>query len=228
MTPHTEDSRNGRRRLSEIVEAVVPFAVDERSPKVEAQQEPAADTTPALATRTGVNAGRRKQEQAPASWRRTCNRGPLLHLHCTGREVTETTDGGKDSFATRKTGDDATNKGQCDPVDGDRSQPCPRQLGRAARAERHSAHAFVGGKDAALDERSYACESHPCEADTGPVPGVGSIFRRYSAEMGGTAALRNDRDCTYTIAAVSVAKLFERALSDLCSQRDSKSGGVRA
>ena len=56
MTPHTEDSRNGRRRLSEIVEAVVPFAVDERSPKVEAQQEPAADTTPAFATRTGVNA----------------------------------------------------------------------------------------------------------------------------------------------------------------------------
>ncbi len=56
MTSNTEDSRNGRRRLSEIVEAVVPFAVDERSPKVEAKQEPATDTTPAFATRTGVNA----------------------------------------------------------------------------------------------------------------------------------------------------------------------------
>ena len=56
MTPNTEDNRNGRRRLSEIVEAVVPFAVDERSPKVEAKQEAARDTTPAFATRTGVNA----------------------------------------------------------------------------------------------------------------------------------------------------------------------------
>ncbi len=56
MTPNTEDSRNGRRRLSEIVETVGPFAVEERSPKVEAKQEPATDTTPAFATRAGVNA----------------------------------------------------------------------------------------------------------------------------------------------------------------------------
>lgn len=56
MTPNTEDNRNGRRRLSEIVESVVPFAAEERSPKVEAKQEPATDTTPAFATRAGVNA----------------------------------------------------------------------------------------------------------------------------------------------------------------------------
>ncbi len=56
MTPNTEDSRNGRRRLSEIVETVGPFAVEERSPKVEAKQEPVTDTTPAFATRSGVNA----------------------------------------------------------------------------------------------------------------------------------------------------------------------------
>ena len=55
MTSRTEDSRNGRRRLSEIVEAVVPFAAEERSPKVEAKQEPTTDTTPAFATRASVN-----------------------------------------------------------------------------------------------------------------------------------------------------------------------------
>ena len=55
MTLNNEDSRNDRRRLSEIVEAVVPFAVDERSTKVESRQEPATAAMPEFATRAGVN-----------------------------------------------------------------------------------------------------------------------------------------------------------------------------
>ncbi len=55
MTPNNVDGRNGRRSLSEIVETIIPFAVDEQSPKVETKQEPATDATPPFATRAGVS-----------------------------------------------------------------------------------------------------------------------------------------------------------------------------
>ena len=135
MTPNTEDSRNGRRRLSEIVEAVVPFAVDERSPKVEAKQEPATDTTPTFATRAGVNAlaGVSKNKLLLLGGGLAIAVLFFIFTALVGKSPKRQTT--EDSIAARKTGDDAANKGQCDPVDGDRSQPCPRQLGRAARAE---------------------------------------------------------------------------------------------
>ncbi len=54
MTPSTEDRRNVRQRLSEIVATVVPLEADERSSEVDTKQEPATATTPEFATRAAA------------------------------------------------------------------------------------------------------------------------------------------------------------------------------